>query len=62
MVDQAADISARQSPKHRLGMLAVLGGLGMSFTICRGTAWHLGVGCVIGLSSAVDTNHLPVSR
>src|SRR5580700_9336262 len=27
MVDQATDISARQSPKHRLGMLAVLGGL-----------------------------------
>ena len=27
MVDQATDISAGQSPKHRLGMLAVLGGL-----------------------------------
>jgi MFS transporter, DHA1 family, multidrug resistance protein len=27
MVDQATDISAHQSPKHRLGMLAVLGGL-----------------------------------
>src|SRR5215470_18601723 len=27
MVDQATDLAARQSPRHRLGMLAVLGGL-----------------------------------